>query len=213
MDVAERIGYRIIRRAETESTNDDAKREASAGAPGGLVVVASHQTAGRGRQGRVWISPPGLGLYASIVIRPGWPAGDAAWLGVLAGLAVLDAVRELGAASARLKWPNDVLVGARKIAGVLVEPRIEAGRIDFAVIGIGLNLRHRRADWPAHLADLAVSLQQLGGCTDPETALGALCRCMQARYDRARAAGAASLLQAWEASCGLPDLPEIGEPA
>ena len=201
--------------ASSPSTNAElASRARRSPLPGFTTVVTDDQTAGRGRLDRSWIAPAGSALAISVLIDPGpLPPERLGWLPIAAGVAMTGVVADLlPGAAVGFKWPNDVLVEARKLAGVLVEPQLKAGRIEFAIVGIGLNLGHRAEDWPAHLADVAVSLRQLGGKDDPGAALDTLCRCLQARYDRALAAGAGSLLGAWEAECGRAELPEIGAP-
>jgi BirA family transcriptional regulator, biotin operon repressor / biotin---[acetyl-CoA-carboxylase] ligase len=125
---------------ETGSTNADLVKLAKAGEPEGAVLVADHQTAGRGRHGRSWRAPPGTGLAVSLLLRPAavpvhqWP-----WLPLLAGIAVVEALRVCPGISTTLKWPNDVLVGPAKLAGILVE-RVDGASGTAAVVGIGLNV-------------------------------------------------------------------------
>ncbi len=143
-------GYRLEFREATGSTNDDARQAAFDGAAAGLVVVAERQEAGRGRRGAAWICPPGEGLAFSVLLRPGekkalWPR-----LSLAAGLAVAEGLDRHGVA-AEVKWPNDVWIGGRKVAGILVE----AGE-DFVVAGIGINVGVR--EFPAALAGEATSL-------------------------------------------------------
>jgi BirA family transcriptional regulator, biotin operon repressor / biotin---[acetyl-CoA-carboxylase] ligase len=122
------------------STNDHAKVLARGGAPAGTLVLAEEQTAGRGREGHTWSSPPG-GLYLSVLLRPS-PASDARWslLPLAAGLAVAEALDEWGA-QAQLKWPNDLLEEGRKLGGILVEAASGASGIESMVVGIGVNVR------------------------------------------------------------------------
>jgi BirA family biotin operon repressor/biotin-[acetyl-CoA-carboxylase] ligase len=148
--------------ASVPSTNDVARAEGRARLPelgtlGGLpalAVRADAQTAGRGRAGRTWLSPAGSGLYLSIYLRPAWAPRHAAWLTLAAALAVRDAcasMRAPGALSAALKWPNDLLApdgSGRKLGGILVESNTRDGRVDEAVIGIGLNLRPPASGFP-----------------------------------------------------------------
>ena len=143
--------------AQTSSTNDVAREWALAGAPAGALVVAARQNRGRGRRERLWESPAGSGLYASFVWRPSWPAEQASNLAILAGMAAYGALESLGVPNLRIKWPNDILSAGRKICGVLVEPRIGAGRIEFAVAGIGINVRQQREDFLPDLRDRATS--------------------------------------------------------
>ena len=125
---------------QTPSTNADAARAARSGAPEGLVVTAEHQTAGRGRLGREWQAPPRSGLAVSVLLRPtGIPSLAWPWLPLLTGVAVASAVADTAGLVAGLKWPNDVLVEERKLAGILVE-RVETATTPAAVIGIGINV-------------------------------------------------------------------------
>ncbi|MFZ0381868.1 MAG: biotin--[acetyl-CoA-carboxylase] ligase [Solirubrobacteraceae bacterium] len=136
-----RVHYRV-----TDSTNARARELAIAGARHGTVVTAGEQSAGRGRQGRAWSAAPGRALLCSIVIRD-----PVALLPLAAGVAVAEVIGPL----ARLKWPNDVLVDGRKVAGILVEGRPQEG---WAVVGIGLNVALRVADFPVELRETAGTL-------------------------------------------------------
>jgi BirA family transcriptional regulator, biotin operon repressor / biotin---[acetyl-CoA-carboxylase] ligase len=139
-----RVHYRVI-----GSTNARARELAGLGAPHGTVVTAAEQSAGRGRQGRTWTAAPGRALLCSIVIRD-----PPRLLPLVAGVAVAEVVTDLGPGSpARIKWPNDVLVDGRKVAGILVEGRPQEG---WAVVGIGLNVAVR--DFPPELRDTAGTL-------------------------------------------------------
>ena len=121
------------------STNDELLKRAEAGAPEGTLVVSEVQTAGRGRLGRTWLSEPGQGLLFSLLLRPDFPPEIAATLPLVAGLAVTLALRDIGV-EAGLKWPNDVLVGDRKICGILCEAQTSAQGIEGIVVGIGINV-------------------------------------------------------------------------
>ncbi len=149
-DAALPPGYRPDYREATGSTNDDAREAGRAGAEAGLVVIAGRQEAGRGRRGAAWVCPPGEGLAFSVLLRPG--GNKALWprLSLAAGLAVAEGLDRSGVA-AEVKWPNDVWVHGKKIAGILVE----AGE-DFVVAGIGINVGVR--DFPGELAGSATSL-------------------------------------------------------
>ena len=134
------IGRRIVYHASTGSTNDDAKALAASGEPEGTVVLADEQTAGRGRAGKSrWLTPTGTSIAVSILLRPTLPPERLGTLAMLAGLAAVAGVRDGAAVRATLKWPNDVLVGARKLGGILVESALGASGVAYAVIGIGLN--------------------------------------------------------------------------
>ncbi|GAY10022.1 biotin--[acetyl-CoA-carboxylase] ligase [Pseudonocardia sp. N23] len=144
--------------AETGSTNADLLVAAAAGAPDRSVLVAERQTSGRGRLARSWESPPGAGLTVSVLWRPeGVPADRFGWLPMLAGLALLDTVREVCAAPSGLKWPNDLLLGSegRKAAGILAEMTAVTGGGPGVVLGIGLNVNATIPQLPAGATSLA----------------------------------------------------------
>lgn len=149
--------------AETGSSNADLLAAAGAGAAEGTVLVAEAQTAGRGRLGRRWASPPRAGLTFSVLLRPdGVPAGLLGWLPLLAGVAAAASVRAVAAVDATLKWPNDVLVGERKLGGILAE---RAGTA--VVVGIGVNVWQARADLPPDAAATSLALAAGAGATGP----------------------------------------------
>jgi BirA family biotin operon repressor/biotin-[acetyl-CoA-carboxylase] ligase len=136
-------GFALVALISTESTNEEAKRcaESPNAAPDGLVVWALEQRAGKGRRGRGWVSPPG-NLYSSILLRPGRPLREITGLGFAAALAIRDSLLEWGGRDVLLKWPNDVLLGERKIAGVLLESRADGSEKipEWVVVGAGVNL-------------------------------------------------------------------------
>jgi BirA family biotin operon repressor/biotin-[acetyl-CoA-carboxylase] ligase len=144
--------HRHFRR--TDSTNERAKELALAGAPGGLVVTAEEQTAGRGRRGNEWFAPPGSCLLYSALLRP-FAAGSAPLLPLAVPVAVCEAAEAVAPVRCRLKWPNDVWIDERKVAGVLVEARPEEG---WAVIGVGLNVAIPTEAFPGELGETATSL-------------------------------------------------------
>jgi BirA family biotin operon repressor/biotin-[acetyl-CoA-carboxylase] ligase len=148
--------FRLIAYETIGSTNDEAKRLAREGAAERLVICAARQTAGRGRRGRSWVSPPG-NLYASVLLRPQCRAAIAAQLGFVAALGVAGAIGELASNVAPCcKWPNDLLIGGKKIAGILLETEMTAGdRPDFVVLGIGVNLASSPPDTPYPATSLA----------------------------------------------------------
>jgi BirA family transcriptional regulator, biotin operon repressor / biotin---[acetyl-CoA-carboxylase] ligase len=177
---ADSLWRRIEVVESTDSTNADVAAAARDGASEGLVVAAEHQRAGRGRLGRQWESPPRSGIAVSVLLRPDsvaaarWP-----WLPLLAGVAVHDCVADVAAVEARLKWPNDVLVDGRKVAGVLVE-RVDADAGPAAVIGIGLNVSVGPAELPtASSTSLAIAG---AATTDRATILVELLRRLESRY-------------------------------
>jgi BirA family biotin operon repressor/biotin-[acetyl-CoA-carboxylase] ligase len=143
--------YRLVALGTVDSTNEEARRQAVLGdvaTPDGTLVWAETQTAGRGRRGRTWQSPPG-NLYCSLVLRPECPVACAAELGFVAGLALYDTVGSLAipGTSAHCKWPNDVLINERKAAGILLESESAgSGMPEWVILGIGLNVAHHPVD-------------------------------------------------------------------
>jgi BirA family biotin operon repressor/biotin-[acetyl-CoA-carboxylase] ligase len=162
-----RLGRPRLHLRETASTNDRARALAADGAPHGTLVTAREQTAGRGRHGRTWVGPPGRALLMSLVLRELDPL-----LPLRAGLAVAD----LAGDAARVKWPNDVWVDGRKVAGILAEARVQAG---WAVLGIGVNVAVDLAQLPEELHETAGTL---GRRTDElEDTLAELLRALERR--------------------------------
>jgi BirA family biotin operon repressor/biotin-[acetyl-CoA-carboxylase] ligase len=135
------------------STNDYAKQQAEAGAPEGTVIWAEAQTAGRGRHGRRWLTPPGVNMALSLIVRPTLPVALAARLTMWAGLAVCEALEAQTPLQLALKWPNDVLLNGHKVGGILVEGATVGDQLDYAVVGIGLNVNwapsSEAVDFPA----------------------------------------------------------------
>lgn len=144
----------------TGSTNEDAMKAGLGGAPEGLAIVADRQTAGRGRMNRSWFSPPGSGLYASVLVRPRISSARAGMISFCAANAMRAAVAEEGLQEAAVKWPNDLVCQGKKICGILSSCQMKEGRLDFAVIGTGLNLKS--GSYPPELADRAGCLEEMG---------------------------------------------------
>jgi BirA family biotin operon repressor/biotin-[acetyl-CoA-carboxylase] ligase len=160
---------------ETGSTNADLLAEARAGAAEGLVLVAETQTAGRGRLGRAWSTPPRAALACSVLLRPAAPPSARAWLPLLTGIAVAAALRAEAGVTASLKWPNDVLVADRKIAGILAEAHGDA-----IVAGVGLNVTLTAAELPVPTATSL--LLERAACLDRERLLAAMLTELAGRY-------------------------------
>lgn len=153
--------FTLIRFRRTASTQDWVRAWARLGAGEGLAVQALEQTAGRGRLQRSWWSPHGTGLYISVLLRPDLPAAQANQLTMLVSLAAIDACQTIAGITPRPKWPNDLLFDGRKLAGVLTELEIREGRLQYAIIGLGLNVNMRFSGTP--LADTALSLAEITG--------------------------------------------------
>ncbi|HZB47094.1 MAG TPA: biotin--[acetyl-CoA-carboxylase] ligase [Pyrinomonadaceae bacterium] len=186
----------ILRFDSLPSTNDEAARQAAAGAPEGLCVVAREQTAGRGRQRRAWLSPRDAGLYVSVVLRPRFEQARWPLVTLAAALAVRDALKEACGLATDIKWPNDLLARGRKVCGILAEVvETKAGRA--AVVGIGVNLDERA--FPPELRESATSVAaETGSAPDAEEVLRALTRTLAHRYaELQHHDGAATTLRAW----------------
>ena len=162
------FGSPLFFAAEVTSTNDIAARLADAGAGEGTTIVADSQTAGRGRHGRVWCSPPGAGLYVSTIVRPDRrtaPGPGPALLTLMAGVALAEAIREASGLVVAIKWPNDLVVARRKLAGILAEGAAYGTALEYVVLGFGINLR--AAAYPPDVAARATSIEsELGRQVD-----------------------------------------------
>jgi BirA family biotin operon repressor/biotin-[acetyl-CoA-carboxylase] ligase len=183
------------------STNTIARTLGQQGAIEGTIVVADAQTAGRGQAGRVWISPPERNLYVSIILRPALAPAQAPLLSLLAAVALVDTLRQ-EAVSCGVKWPNDVLIGDRKVAGILTEMETDGEHVHFVVVGIGVNVNMTGAELLRYLgpiAHTATSLQiALGREIGRERLLAALLSLLEEWYRRFCADGTTALCAAWE---------------
>ncbi len=153
------IGGRIIYLKSVSSTNDYAWNLALEGAKHGLVVVADQQTGGRGRLGRSWMSPPGMNLAFSLVLRPSLPPGDIPLLSLVTAVALFSCLKT-EIPHLTIKWPNDLYCGDRKLAGILSEMRLKGRETDFVIVGIGVNVNTMSDDWPLELRSTAISMRQ-----------------------------------------------------
>jgi BirA family biotin operon repressor/biotin-[acetyl-CoA-carboxylase] ligase len=147
-----------------DSTNLEARRLAEAGAAGDLVIITEEQRRGKGRRERLWASPPGVGLWFSLLLRP---REFASWhvspVTLVVAASICRTLREITSLPAAVKWPNDLLLGGRKICGILTELKGEPDHIDYLIIGIGLNVNHVPADFPSSLRETATSLYRESG--------------------------------------------------
>jgi len=185
-----------------DSTNSSVRVLGQQGSPEGSMVLAEAQTAGRGQAGKTWISPPGRNLYVSVLLRPPIAPAQAPLISLLTAVAVVDTLRQEGA-SCGIKWPNDVLIDGRKVAGILTELETYRDTVRFVVVGIGLNVNMPRAALDRELgmiAPTATSLQAaLARVLDREAVLASLMASLEHWYETYRAAGVAPLHEAWEA--------------
>lgn len=182
---------------ETDSTNLQAKTLASRGAPEGTLVVADTQTQGRGRRGRVWFSPPCQSLYASIILRPPLAPAQAPRITLMTAVALVRTLRNSGL-DARIKWPNDILVEGKKIAGILTEVSMEMDLVDWVIVGLGLNVNTTARQMPPDIREIATSARIVAGHAFPRVEL--LCTLLQnfeAVYEQLKTEGYGPIMAQW----------------
>lgn len=187
---------------ETTSTNDVAEKLARDGVREGVVVFAESQTRGRGRLGRTWVSPPGKGLWFSVLLRPDLPPQAVTQLTVAAATALSRAIRQQTDLATEIKWPNDILVQGRKVAGVLTELSAELDHVNHAVLGIGLNVNLTTGDFPPELRKLATSLKVGAGRPVRRAELAAaILRELDRDYGRIGRGQFPAVADEWEGQC------------
>jgi len=175
------LGRNVLVYRETASTNDLATQLAEHGEAEGMVVFAERQTAGRGQFGRKWVSADGAGLWFSLLLRPRWPTTEWKRITSLVAVSVSQALEAETGLAMRIKPPNDLYIGIRKVVGVLTEAR--TGRAPFAVVGIGVNVNQLQEDFPLELQASATSLRiEKGVWIEREAVAVAILRELNARY-------------------------------
>ena len=180
------------------STNDIARQMALEGSPEGTAVLAREQVSGRGRQGRLWNSPAGDGLYLSVLLRPQTMFPVVQLIPLAAGIAVAETIKDIYGASPDIKWPNDILIGGRKVCGILVESSTESGRMDFAILGIGVNLGQE--EFPEDIRATATSmLKETGLLIAPSDLVAPLLDRLD-RWYKLVASDPAEVVTRWEQS-------------
>lgn len=195
--VTKRLGREFRFLEETDSTNRVADVAGAAGAPEGLLIVADAQTAARGRMGRGWFSPRGVNLYCSLLLRPGAAPHEAMSLPLVAGLAVAEGLAECEPSlQPKIKWPNDIYIGGRKICGILCEIHLKGESTDYLVAGIGLNVNVTMAQMPPELRSTATSvIAETGSEASREHLLAAILNRFEPLYDGWRAFGFKGLVR------------------
>lgn len=192
------LGRHIVYYEQASSTNALAHALARAGCAEGEVVIAESQTGGRGRLGRSWDSPAGKNLYLSLVLRPDMSPPEAAQLTLLAAVAVADTVHAFVPQGLRIKWPNDVLLNGRKVSGILSELATEQDRVDFVVMGIGVNLNYRRHAMPPEIREIATSvLEESGREVDRRAFTKTLLENLEQHYLEVCAHGFEAVAECW----------------
>jgi len=191
------VGRRVACYGAVDSTNLIAKELARAGAADGTVVVAESQGTGRGRLERRFFSPPGKGIWVSVLLRPSFLPQDAPKCTLMAAVAVARAMEKFGL-RAEIKWPNDILHDGKKLVGILTEMSAEMDLVNYIVVGIGINVNIAPEDFPEELREIATSLMQMKGAPLPRVAfLQELLRALDALYAEVQHAGFAPVLAAW----------------
>ncbi len=196
------FGDVVLTFASLGSTNDTALDYVRRGLPHGSVVMADEQTAGRGRRGRAWISPPGVGLYLTALLRGTEASSPAAHLLPLAAsVAAAEALRDPAAGEAVpvvIRWPNDLYVGERKLAGILCEATFSGARLEHAVVGVGINVNHEIRHFGEELAERATSLRLVTGRPQERVELAArLVERLEHWWDRSLASDTSGVLARW----------------
>ncbi len=186
-----------------DSTNLELKRMAQQGAPHGSVVIADRQTAGRGRMGRSFLSPGGMGIYMSVLLRPGCPPQQLMHLTCAAAAAMCDAVEEAAGIRPGIKWTNDLVYNQKKLAGILTELGIDpkSSLVDYAIVGIGINCCQNVKDFDPSIQDFAVSLSMCTGKTVDRSAAAASMICTLKKMDRILLTGKKQILDQYRQDC------------
>ena len=197
------VGSRVLTVQEVDSTNELAKRYFQDDAPEGMVILAESQTKGKGRSGRTWHSPPGVGVFLSVLLKPAIPVAQIPQLTLLAGVAVAKAVNAINPLPANLKWPNDILMNGKKLGGILCELVAREGRWG-VVIGIGVNVNHRRDQFPEDLRELATSLYLENDQTTDRTLMAiSILEHLDHEYRDFLQSGMAPLVKNWTRLTGM----------
>ena len=196
------IGREIRVFKETGSTNDVVEKLARDGVPEGVVVFAESQTKGRGRLGRKWLSPPGKGLWFSVLLRPNLQPQATTQLTVAAATALTRGIRAQSSLKPEIKWPNDVLIKGRKVAGILTELRAELDRVKYVILGIGVDVNLNAGEFPTDLRKVATSLKVEAGRAIARSQLAAaLLRQLDRAYARVCDHQFAGVADEWEEQC------------
>jgi BirA family biotin operon repressor/biotin-[acetyl-CoA-carboxylase] ligase len=202
--VTTRLGTNLRYFSKIDSTNSYARRLAKQGAGEGEVIIAEAQTRGRGRLGRSWVSPPFVNLYFSVILRPQLPPVHAPQLTLMAAVALADTIASFIGTPPTIKWPNDILVGDKKLAGVLTESSCDSERIEFVILGIGINLNYPVALMPEVIRERATSIVTLTkNNISRESFVRRLIQDLDRCYGELEEDGFDSLATRWEALFGL----------
>ena len=185
-----------------DSTNSEAKKLARSGAPHGTVLIAGHQTGGRGRIGRSFSSPEGMGVYLSVILRPGCAAAELMHLTCATAVAMSNAVEQAAGFRPKIKWTNDLIFGNKKLGGILTELSVvNSGLVEYAIVGIGINCLQQAQDFPPELQSIATSLSMATGANPDPCRLAAAMITALADMDRRLLTEKQQLLSAYKRDC------------
>jgi BirA family biotin operon repressor/biotin-[acetyl-CoA-carboxylase] ligase len=195
----EKIGRRIYTLSQVSSTNEVAFRLALNGAEEGEVILAESQTKGKGRMGRPWESPAGLNIYLSIILRPRILPSKTPLITLMAAVACAEAIDVVAGLLPAIKWPNDLLIARKKLGGILTEADMELDRINFVVVGIGINVNMTHSSFPPSIRDTATSIRELLGREISRIALiQAVLRQIEQWYERLRQGRGGEITKRWK---------------
>ncbi|MBT5704849.1 biotin--[acetyl-CoA-carboxylase] ligase [Verrucomicrobia bacterium] len=197
------IGRQIQVFKETASTNEIAERLGRDGVEEGAVVLSEFQSKGRGRLGRTWFSPGGKGILMSVLLRPALRPPEVTRLTIIGATAAVRAIERCTTVRPSIKWPNDVMMGSRKLAGILTEMNAEPDRVRYVVVGIGLNVNQSREDFPPELDGISGSLNlEAGTLVDRPALAAAMIEELDRDYHRVMNGGFTEVAAEWQSKCG-----------
>ncbi|HWH79379.1 MAG TPA: biotin--[acetyl-CoA-carboxylase] ligase [Candidatus Binatus sp.] len=201
---ASRLARNLHYFSAIDSTNNYARRLAENGVAEGAIVLAESQSQGRGRLGRVWQSPPFTNLYLSIILRPKLRPAQAPQITLMAAVALAEALDSLLARPVAIKWPNDILFGGKKLAGILTEAACDVEQLHYVILGIGVNLNYRIESMPDEIRARATSIAEITGKSiSRESFLRRLIQDIERCYGELEASGLATIAPRWEAHFSL----------
>jgi BirA family biotin operon repressor/biotin-[acetyl-CoA-carboxylase] ligase len=209
------IGSEIVFFQVIGSTNTAAAGLAAKGQREGTVIIADSQTEGRGRRGRTWVSPAGKNLYLSIIVRPGISPREASILTLMSAVACASAIQRLSSVPVSIKWPNDLMMADKKIGGILTEMKADADSINYAVIGIGININLDSSDMPNSIRETATSVMLQTGLLQSRTEYALeIIKSMDYWYNILLESGKCPIIESWQrlsSTTGRPVTVTTGE--
>lgn len=193
------VGQSIKYYKTTDSTNNEAKKSALQGAADGTIVISEEQGSGKGRIGRGWFSPAGKGIWLSVILRPKFLPQEAPKCTLMAAIAITKAIYTVTGIKAGIKWPNDVLYDGKKLVGILTEMNAEMDRINYVVIGMGINVNIAKEDMPESIRDIAASLMQIANKKISRVKLlSEILSELENEYNKINENGFASVINEWK---------------